>query len=143
MTAVIQTQSLSAVIHRTFDEALVSLRSALQAESIEIVRELPLHIVFQKSMGVSCRKYTVLVVWSQFEAWRAVLTEDDTGLLMPFNIVVRENGGSTVIAIGTWTGRRAAHETIGISMMLHDTETRMRRVLEQCVRDQGSTWIEA
>ncbi len=143
MTAVIHTKSLSAVIHLTFDEALVSLRSALQAESIEIVRELPFHIAFQKSMGVGCRKYTVLVVWSQFEAWRAILTEDNAGLLIPFNIVVRENGGSTVIAIDNWTGRRAAHETIGISMMLHDTESRMRRVLERCVRDRRSTWIEA
>ena len=94
-------------------------------------------------MGVGCRKYTVLVVWSQFEAWRAVLTEDNAGLLIPFNIVVRENGGSTVIAIDNWTGRRATHETIGISMMLHDTEARMRRVLERCVRDRISTWIEA
>ena len=132
MTTVTQTQSRFAVIHRTFDEALVSLRSALQAECIEVVREVPFHIVFHKSMGVSCRKYTVLVVWSQFEAWRAVLTEDNAGLLIPFNIVVRENGGSTVIAIDNWTGRRAAHETLGISMMLHDTELRMRRVLAAC-----------
>ncbi len=142
MTAVTQTQSLSAVIHRTFDEALFSLRSALQAENIEVVPEVPFHLSFRKSMGVSCRKYTVLVVWSQFEAWRAVLTEDNAGLLMPFNIVVRENGGSTVIAIDNWTGRRAAHETIGISMILHDTETRIRRALEHCVRDSRSAWIE-
>jgi uncharacterized protein (DUF302 family) len=142
MTAVTQTQSLSAVIHRTFDEALVILRSALQAESIEIVREVPFHLAFQKSMGVSCRKYTVLVVWSQFEAWRAVLTESDTGLLMPFNIVVRENGSSTVIAIDSWTGRRSAHGTVGISMMLRDIETRIRRALEHCVHDPRSAWIE-
>ena len=142
MTAVTQAQSLSAVIHRTFDETLVSLRSALQAESIDIVRELPLHLVFQKSVGVSCRRYTVLVVWNQFEAWRAVLTEDDAGLLTPFNIVVRGNGDSTVIAIGNWTGRRAAPGTIGISMMLHDTEARIRQVLEHCVRDSRSAWIE-
>ena len=138
MTVATHTQSLSAVMHRTFDEALVSLRSALQTENIEIVREVPFHLAFRKGIGVGCRKYTVLVVWSQFEAWRAVLTEDDTGLLMPFNIVVRENGGSTVIAIDNWTSRLSAHGTIAISMMLHDIEVRMRRVLEQCAREPSS-----
>ena len=73
-----------------------------------------------------------MVVWSQFEAWRAVLTEDDAGLLMPFNIAVTEDGGFTLIAVNNWIGRRQACATIGVSLMVHDAETRMRRVFDAC-----------
>lgn len=108
MRIAIQPCSLSCVIHRGFEEALAALRSALRREELEIVCEVPFHHTFRKSMGVSCRRYTVLIVWNQFETWRAVLTEKEAGLLMPFNIAVEENGDSTLIAVNNWRGREAS-----------------------------------
>lgn len=74
----------------------------------------------------------VLVVWSQFDTWRAVLTENDAGLLMPFNIAVVEDGESTRIAIANWNHRRDSRPTVGISLMLHDAELKLRRVFARC-----------
>lgn len=132
MSIAIQPHSLSRVVHRGFGEALIRLRSALRREEFEIVCEIPFHHAFQKSMGVTCRNYTVLVVWSQFDAWKAVLTEKDAGLLMPFNIAVMEDGESTLIAVNNWNGRRLAHATVGISLMLRDAGARMRRAFAKC-----------
>ncbi len=141
MTTAAQPQSLSCAIRRSFDETLVMLRSALQRENLEILREVPFHHAFQKSMGVTCRKYTVLVVWSQFEAWRAVLTENDAGLLTPFNVAVIEERNSTLIAVNNLSGRRLAHATIGASLMLRDAEARMRRVFAKCNLDSISAKV--
>lgn len=142
MTTVAQPQSLSSVIRRNFDETLVMLRSALQKENLEILCEVPFHHAFHKSMGVTCRKYTVFVVWSQFEAWRAVLTENDTGLLMPFNIAVMEERDSTLVAVNNWSGRRLARATVGASLMLHDAEARVRRVFAKCNPDTISAKVK-
>ena len=131
---VIATQSCSLirVIPHAFEETLDMLRSALQREGLQIICEVPFHREFRKSMGVTCVKYSVLVVWSQFETWRAVLTEDDAGLLMPFNIAIKEDGNSTMIAVNNWIGRCQACASVGVSLMVHDTEARMRRVFDAC-----------
>lgn len=92
-------------------------------------------------MGVTCRKYTVFVVWSQFEAWRAVLTENDAGLVMPFNIAVMEDGESTLIVVNNWSGTRLARTTVGASLMLHDAEARLRRVFARCNPDSVSAKV--
>lgn len=139
MQIAIQSQSLSCAVRRGFDETLIRLRSALREEDLDIVCELPLHHEFQKKMGVTCRRYTVLVVWSQFDTWRAVLTENDAGLLMPFNIAVVEDGESTQIAIASWHPRRDSRPTVGISLMLHDTELKLRRVFARWDSEDHAT----
>jgi len=130
-----QPESLSCVIRRGFDETLAALRSALQREDIDVVCELPFDREFEKSMGVTCRRYSVLVVWSQFDTWRAVLTEKDAGLLMPFNIAVVEDGESTLVAVANWSHRHYSRPTVGISLMLHDAEAKVRRALARCNRE--------
>ena len=124
--------SLFRVIPRAFEETLDILRSALRREGLQIICEVPFHREFRKSMGVTCCKYSVLVVWSQFETWRAVLTEDDAGLLMPFNIAVKEDGNSTLIAVNNWTSRRQGGASVGVSLLVHDAEARMLRVFDAC-----------
>jgi uncharacterized protein (DUF302 family) len=143
MQIAIQPQSLSYLIRRGFDETLMRLRSALREEELDIVCELPLHREFQKNMGVTCRKYTVLVVWSQFDTWRAVLTENDAGLLMPFNIAVVEDGESTRIAVANWNNRRQCRPTIGVSLMLDGAEVKLRRVFARCDREDHASGVHA
>ena len=139
MQIAIQPESLSCFIHRGFDETLIRLRSALRGEELEIVCELPLHREFQKKIGVTCRRYTVLIVWSSFDMWRAVLTEKDAGLLMPFNIAVVEDGESTLIAVANWNHRRHSRPTVGVSLMLHDAELKLRRVFIRCDREDHTS----
>lgn len=132
MIVATQPHSLSRIVPCGFDATLIRLRSALQKEKLDIICEVPFHREFQKSMGVTCKRYTVLVVWSQFETWRAVLTEDDAGLLMPFNIAVIEDGDSTRIVLNIGIVKRQPRATIGVSLMLHDAEAKMRRVVAEC-----------
>ncbi len=131
---VIATQlcSFSRLVPRGFEETLTVLRSALHHEGFEILCEVPFHREFQKSMGMTCRRCTVLVVWSQFDTWRAALTEDDAGLLMPFNIAVVEHGEATLVAVGNWSSRHLARATVGISLMLYKVRARMCRVFARC-----------
>lgn len=143
MTVAIQPHSLSCVLQCSFSEALVKLRSALQREELEVICELPFQYAFQKSMGVTCRRYTVVIVWNQFDAWRAVLTEKDAGLLTPFNIAVIEEGKSTVIAVSNWTRRRQACATVGVTLMLHAAEARIRRVFAMCEYDERAAAAES
>lgn len=134
--------SLSHLIPHGFEETLSILRAALQHEGLQILCEVPFHREFQKSMGMTCRRYTVLIVWSQFDTWRAILTEDDAGLLMPFNIAVVEDGEATLVAVNNWSSRCLARATVGISLMLHDARARMRRVLAKCDPDNHLADVE-
>ena len=142
MVIATQSCSLSRLIPRSFEETLNVLRSALERERLQIICEVPFHREFQKSMGVTCRRYTVFVVWSQFETWRAVLTEVDAGLLMPFNIAVMEDGDGSLIAVNNWIGRRQVRTTIGVSLMIHDAEKRMRRVFAACDPELTAATVE-
>jgi uncharacterized protein (DUF302 family) len=137
-----QPHSLFRLVPFGFDETRIRLRSALLKEKLDIICEVPFHREFQKSMGVTCRRYTVLVVWSQFETWRAVLTENDAGLLMPFNVAVMEERDSTLIVVNNWSGRRPTHASVGVSLMLHDVEAKLRRAFAKCNPDSISARIK-
>lgn len=129
MIAAAHTHSFSRRILLGHEQTLDILHSALEQEGFQILCEVPFHREFQKSIGVSCRKYTVLVVWRPFETYRAVLTEDDAGLLVPFNVVVAEEDQATLVAVNRRFEICRCKLALGLALLLRDVEIRMQRVI--------------
>lgn len=93
-----QELSLSTVTALPFEECLWSLREAARREGFQVLAEVPFHSEFQQHVGLPWKKYTVLVVWSPFLAYQALLSDRDAGIFMPFHFVVAEGEDSTLVA---------------------------------------------
>lgn len=90
--------SLSTRTTLTFDKSLDFLRRTLPQRGFRIITEVPFHREFEQHVGLRWPNYSVLLVWSPFVAYQALIGDHDAGLYMPFHIIVADSGESTAIA---------------------------------------------
>lgn len=111
-----------------FHPALTALRHALAREGFRVVAEIPFHRELERTVGVGWRNYTVLVVWSPFHAYQALLSDRDGGLLVPFNLVVAEDETATFIA-ATNHALLARIGPVGVQILAQDLTSKLRQIL--------------
>jgi uncharacterized protein (DUF302 family) len=111
-----------------FQQSLDLLRRTLQREGFRVVSEVQFHREFEKTVGLPWKNYTVLIVWSPFHAYQALLSDRDGGLFVPFNIVIAEDADCTLIAITNHALAGLSNGPIGIQVLLRELNRKMRRI---------------
>jgi uncharacterized protein (DUF302 family) len=127
--------SFSARTALGFQETLDSLRRELQREGFRVVSEVQFHREFEKTIGLPWKNYTVLVVWSPFHAYQALLSDRDGGLFVPFNVVIAEDEDAededkdcTLIAVTNHAPAGFSNGPIGIQVLVRELNHKMRRI---------------
>ncbi len=136
MTRMTRDFSHSAITTLSFEDTLDFVRQSLQREGFRIVAEIEFHRELQRHVGLQWKYYTVLVVWSPFLAYQGLLGDRDTGIFMPFNFVVADNGESTLVAATNHLlfGRLAG--TIGVQVLARDLSRKICRIMSD-IAEQG------
>lgn len=93
-TAYAITRSLDA----SFDEAIERVTAALAAEGFGIVSKIDVQATMKKKLGVVIAPHVILGACNPELARRGLALEPDLGVLLPCNVVVRQNGDQTAIA---------------------------------------------
>lgn len=129
MTTTVRDFSISARTATSYQRVLTILREALKRHGFEILCELPLDRELERKVGLRWQHYTVFVVWSPFDAYQAVLSDRDGGLLVPFNLCVAEEGNSTFVAITNHASLNRSAGPLGIQVLVRDLARKIRQVL--------------
>ncbi len=94
---------------KTFEEALESLRGALQANGFGVLWEIDVRATMKQKLGVDFPEYMILGACNAPVAHQALTAEPNIGLLLPCNAIVRRDEDGVLL------GAISPHELMGLT----------------------------
>jgi len=82
----------------SFDQALVKVTEELKKEGFGVLTTIDVKETLKKKLDVEFPRYTILGACNPPFAHKALLAEEEIGLLLPCNVIVYEKQGHTHVA---------------------------------------------
>ena len=81
-------------------ETVIELaREALKKEGFGVLTEIDVKEKMKEKLGLDMRKYISLGACNPQNAHKAILAEENIGLMLPCNVIVYEKGSKTVLSV--------------------------------------------
>lgn len=117
-----------------FDEVLARTRAALAAEGFGVLTEIDVQATMKEKLGVDREPYVILGACNPPLAHRALEAELELGALLPCNVVVFTDGGTTHVSAVSAERMLGMVGNPGLEPVAREVGERLGRVLEQVVR---------
>ena len=114
-----------------FEDVLRSTRAALADEGFGILSEIDVQATMRAKLGLEREPYTILGACNPQLAHRALEAELQLGALLPCNVVVFTDGGSTHVSAVSAERMLAMVGNPALEPVAREAGERLRRVLDR------------
>jgi len=124
----------SVTVKGSVDEAVERVGEALKSEGFGVLTEIDVQAVLRAKIGVERLPYRILGACNPALANQAINAEPDIGLLLPCNVLVREEpDGATTVAFMDPEAVLRLVDRPEIAVLAADVRARLERVRDSLV----------
>jgi len=112
-------------------ETVVELvREALKKEGFGVLTEIDVKEKMKEKLGLDMRKYIILGACNPPNAYKAILAEENIGLMLPCNVIVYEKGGKTVLSVIRPTIAMQMIENVELRKIAENVESQLKHAFD-------------
>ncbi len=117
-------------LHLPYETALEKVTAALKAEGFGVLTNIDVKETMKKKLDADFRKYTILGACNPPLAHKALTACPDVGLLLPCNVIVYEDGETTVVNIIDPLSMTNFIQDPALESVAEEARQRLKRVSE-------------
>jgi uncharacterized protein (DUF302 family) len=114
----------------TFEQAIEKVTDELKKEGFGVLTTIDVKDTLKKKLDVDFKNYTILGACNPPFAHKALLAEEELGLLLPCNVIVYEKNDKTVVSVFDPMIMVGIIENPAMQEIASEIKKKLERVLE-------------
>jgi uncharacterized protein (DUF302 family) len=112
-------------------ETVIELaKEALKKEGFGILTEIDVKEKMKEKLGLDMRKYIILGACNPPNAYKAILAEENIGLMLPCNVIVYERGSKTVLSVIRPTIAMKMIDNVELQKLAEEVEGQLKKAFD-------------
>jgi uncharacterized protein (DUF302 family) len=113
-----------------YETVIEKVTAELKKEGFGILTEIDVRARLKEKLGIDFKRYIILGACNPPNAYKAILAEENIGLMLPCNVIVYEKDGKTALSVFRPTVAMQMIENDRLRKLAEEVERQLKKVFD-------------